>query len=103
MKLNCWEILKCGYGPDGELAKEFGVCPVVSITSLDGVHGGMNAGRSCWMIKGTHCFNETQGSAISKIEICKECEAYRKIKIEESQNFKDFSDLIKRLDADDIL
>ena len=95
--------MKCGYGPGEELAEEFGVCPVASITSLDGTHGGMNAGRCCWMIKGTHCFNETQGSVIGKIEICKECEVYRQIKIQESQNFKDFEDLIKLLDTDDIL
>ncbi len=102
-KINCWDYMECGYGPDGILSKQFGECPVVTARTMDGIHGGDAGGRSCWMIKGTHCFNETQGSIISKMELCKRCEFYLHVKVEEARNFKNIPDLIHLLNPDDMI
>jgi len=48
MKLNCWDFKKCGRTPNGQKASELGVCPASTDIALDGIHGGMQAGRAGW-------------------------------------------------------
>ncbi len=66
-KLNCWEFKKCGREPGGTHANDLGVCPTTQEMRLDGVHGGINAGRSCWVVTGTLCRGEVQGTFAKKI------------------------------------
>lgn len=86
-KQNCWEFKKCGREPGGKRAKELGVCPATTEEALDGVHGGENAGRACWVIAGTLCGNTVQGTFAKKFENCEKCEFYQMVRKEETPNF----------------
>ena len=66
MKANCWEFKKCGRESQGPNAEELGVCQAYLENKLDGVHGGMNAGRSCWVVAGTMCGGNLQGTYAQK-------------------------------------
>ncbi len=83
MKLNCWEIKKCGREYGGSKFKELGVCPAVTDTSSDGLNSGKNAGRVCWAVVGTFCGGKVQGSFAEKKASCMSCEVFRTVKSEE--------------------
>lgn len=87
-KENCWEYLKCGRESGGENAKKLGVCPVTEKKKLDGVHGGKNGGRSCWVIAGTLCKGEVQGTFATKYRSCEKCEFFHRVRSEEGADFK---------------
>lgn len=97
MKKNCWEIKNCGRQFGGEKAEELGVCPAASYTKLDSAHGGKNAGRVCWVVAGTMCGGEVQGSFARKYEDCRKCEFYQRVREEEGSNFLITIDLIEWL------
>jgi signal transduction histidine kinase len=82
-KLNCWEDKRCGCEPGGAAAQERGVCPAATDTTCDGINGGRNAGRFCWVIGGTLCDGEVQGSLEEKTERCQRCSFFRRVKYEE--------------------
>jgi len=86
-KLNCWEFKNCGRQPDGKRIADLGVCPVATEVRLDGIHGGINAGRSCWIITGTLCQGEIQGTFGKKFEDCVKCDFYKTVKREELGKF----------------
>jgi len=50
--INCWEFKQCRHERDTPKERRR-VCPAVVETRLNGVHGGANAGRSCWVVDGT--------------------------------------------------
>lgn len=83
MKLNCWEFKKCGREPHGRLLDNLGPCPVVSYTALNGMHGGINAGRACWVVTGSLCGGKTQGNEQQKRTACWECDFLKAVKKEE--------------------
>ncbi len=87
-KLNCWEFHRCGRQPGGEQAGERGVCPASVAKKLNGVHGGINAGRACWVVGGTFCYGGVQESFAKKYDNCLLCEFYKEVKSEESSSFK---------------
>ncbi len=87
-KANCWEIKKCGRQLGGEHSFELGVCPAATEVMLDGVHGGYNAGRACWVVTGTMCDGEVQGSFQEKIKECSECPVYTLVRNEEGDTFE---------------
>jgi len=74
-----------------------GVCPAATETRLDGAHGGLNGGRTCWIIAGTLCGGSVQGSFASKMGNCMNCEFYKNVKEEEGKNFKMSKELMVRL------
>jgi len=78
MKKNCWEILGCD-------KKE---CAARSERRLNGIHDGLNAGRSCWVVAGTRCRGEISGTFAHKIADCKECKVYQLVMKEEGMMFK---------------
>ncbi len=86
-KQNCWEFKKCGRQPGGHNVEQFGVCPASVEKRLNGVHGGINAGRACWVIAGTFCRGEVQGEFAKKFKSCRNCEFYLKVKEEEGVDF----------------
>ena len=96
-KENCWEFLKCGRQPQGNMAEELGECPAALEERLDGTHGGVNAGRACWVVAGTLCGGTVQGAFAEKYKNCKECDFYRKVDEEEYPNFQLSASLIHRL------
>jgi hypothetical protein len=87
-KNNCWEFMKCGREQGGVSASELGVCPASIEEGLEGVHGGKNAGRSCWVVAGTFCGGEVQGSFARKYRNCGKCNFYIKVRMEEGINFR---------------
>ena len=87
-KRNCWEVKRCGRQPGGEAAHELGVCPAATERKLDGVHGGLNAGRACWVVSGTMCRGSIQGTFAKKFSDCKQCDFYGMVKEDEAPLFK---------------
>jgi hypothetical protein len=88
VKINCWEFKKCGREPRGKNATLLGVCPAATDGRLNGVHEGFNGGRSCWVIAGTLCGGEVQGTFGMKYEDCKQCDFYKMVRIEEGMYFQ---------------
>lgn len=95
MKRNCWEFKKCGREANGSKAHELGVCPASSTSQLHGIHGGLNSGRACWVVTGTYCRGEVQGTFAKKYNSCSECDFYRTVKVEESPRFMLSTTLLK--------
>ncbi|MDA8433400.1 MAG: hypothetical protein M0Z60_10630 [Nitrospiraceae bacterium] len=88
---NCWEFFSC---------KDYSTCPVPGETRLDGVHGGKNAGRACWVVAGTMCGGSRQGSHVDKEHGCLQCKFYALVKEEEfgkSEGFKLSMSLVQML------
>ena len=94
-KLNCWEFNDCGRQPGGKHVSDFGVCPVTKEVRLDGTHGGVNAGRSCWVVASTLCKGEVQREFEFKFFNCVKCDFYNSVKKEEYPNFTLSSFLLK--------
>ena len=97
MKKNCWEFKNCGRQPDGEHVRDLGICPSATETKLDGIHGGINAGRTCWVVAGTFCKGQVQGTFGQKYKSCEICDFYRAVKQEEHPGFKLSVTLLERL------
>lgn len=96
-KLNCWEFKKCGREPGGVKANELGVCPTSTETSLDGVHGGENAGRACWIVAGSMCGGKVQGTFAQKYDNCKDCDFYLMVREDEKTKFELSTVLLRKL------
>ncbi len=58
-KINCWEFKECGREPGGNNISELGVCAVSTHEKLNGIHGGINVGRCCWVLLNA-CFTKTE-------------------------------------------
>lgn len=85
MKKNCWEFKRCGRQSGGLKSAELGVCPASIEEGLDGVHDGTNGGRSCWVIAGTLCGGEVQGTYAKKGHNCRACDFYKLVVEEEGE------------------
>ncbi len=77
--------------------QESGICPVTIENRLIAVHGGMFAGRACWVIAGTFCGGEIQGSFTRKQENCMACDFYELVRKEEAPHFLPAARLLKKL------
>jgi hypothetical protein len=44
------------------------------MTTSNGINGGKNAGRICWLIAHTMCEGETETTFEEMIKICSECD-----------------------------
>jgi hypothetical protein len=101
MKKNCWEVKLCGREPSGNKVSELGVCPAAIETRLDAVHEGTNAGRACWVVAGTLCKGEVQGTFAKKFEACEKCEFYLQVREEEFPQFVFSSVLLNRIQEEE--
>jgi hypothetical protein len=95
-KLNCWDFRKCGREQGGARERELGVCPAAVEVRMDGVHHGKNAGRACWVVVGTLCENDREGSFVKKYASCTACDFYKLVKKEEGGAFLLTTLLLKR-------
>ena len=86
-KKNCWEVKNCGREAGGANEKDLGICPAAVEIRLDGTHSGKNAGRTCWVLAGTLCQGEVQGTFAQKYRSCEVCDFYRQVKQEEGPRF----------------
>ena len=82
-KLNCWEYMKCGREPDGVNSEKLGTCPASIVEMYTGVNSGINAGRFCWKIVGTMCFETIKGTSALEIISCTQCPFFKKVRNEE--------------------
>ncbi len=64
---SCWEIVKCGREPGGENVEKLGVCPAYP-----------RNGHSCWIVAGTYCGGEIQGTFAQKRVSCITCDVYKR-------------------------
>lgn len=78
-KQNCWEFKKCGREPGGARVAELGICPAATEDRLHGTHDGTNAGRACWVVAGTYCGGQIQGTFAKKFGNCATCEFYQNV------------------------
>lgn len=96
-KKNCWQVKKCGREPGGEKAHQMGVCSAATFDKAEGIHGGKNAGRCCWVVAGTFCGGEVQGTFADKIFNCLNCDFYKLIKHEEGKDFLVLKQILKKI------
>jgi len=80
---NCWEFMKCGREAGGEKVDVSGLCPVAAKTSADGLNGGVNAGRICWVVANNGAKAEVKCSGGHCEDSCYTCEFRSKVKAEE--------------------
>jgi rubrerythrin len=93
-KLNCWEFKSCGRQPGGIREHDLGGCPVTREKRLDGVHDGVTAGRACWVVAGTSCKGELQGTFAREFKKCETCDFYMKVHDEECSTFRSLAELL---------
>lgn len=96
-KVNCWEHKGCGREPGGARAHDLGICPATVEGRLNGIHGGKNGGRCCWVLAGTLCKGEVQGTFAQKYKNCEICDFYKLVKDEEFPRFMLSALLLKKL------
>lgn len=96
-KKNCWEIKNCGRAAGGNHEKDLAVCPASTEVKLDGIHGGRNAGRACWVIGGTFCDGTEHGSLAKKHRVCTACDFYKLVEKEEGNGFLLNTLLLKKM------
>ena len=96
-KTNCWEYKKCGREPGGSRSAELGVCPAATEHSTNGVNNGKNGGRACWVLTGTLCGGQVQGTFAVKLGNCIKCEFYKLVMKEEGVDFKNSKDILAKL------
>ncbi len=83
--VNCWQYVSCGREPGGASAGRLGVCPVTTDTRLDGVHGGKNAGRACWVIAGSFSKEAEETAPAGHRKDCASCDFYKAVHNEEGR------------------
>lgn len=82
-KLNCWEFMKCGKEIGTDKNGKQDVCPIASEKSADGLNGGVNGGRICWVIADLCCEKSIQCSDKKRKDPCFSCEFRFKVMMEE--------------------
>jgi len=87
-KIKCWEFFECNEEE----------CPAYKLKE-----------PRCWLMSGTHCRSEIQGKFLEKIELCLECEPFRRNvdveSIEETlkvvnKQFVEFRKMVQERDAE---
>ncbi len=64
----CWEHMQCGRDVNEEIK-----CPAYP-----------HFGQVCWAVAGTHCSGKIQGTFAQKIDDCRNCKFYKKVKKSQS-------------------
>jgi len=98
VKINCWEFMGCEVPKDGTLFnfRKSRTCPALLAKRLNGIHGGKNAGRACWVVSNTMCNGTIQGSCDQKYKTCMICDFYTAVMEEEENRFL-LSETLKKL------
>jgi len=93
LKLNCWEFKKCGRQAEGANQESKGLCPATGEIRLDGIHDGISAGRTCWIVAGTYAKCEGCCTYIKDLKDCTECDFYKAVQSEEGDDFLSLEDI----------
>jgi hypothetical protein len=88
-KLNCWQFMGCGLQMRKRCSHLSDTCPCPASVerSLDGIHGGRNAGRVCWVVLQTQCYGSVQKTYEQKYKTCLLCDFYHSVVDEEDTDF----------------
>jgi hypothetical protein len=84
-KTNCWEFKDCGRKKTGDRFRGQRKCVVPEMSMYDGINGGKNAGRACWLVADTTCNGDVQFTFAQKLKTCATCDFYLKVKEEEEE------------------
>lgn len=95
--MNCWEFKKCGRQPGGSKSSELGVCAAATESRINGIHGGSNGGRACWVLAGTLCGGKAQGTYAQKLANCIACDFYLQVRGELGKDLKSPTHLLALL------
>ena len=76
-KQNCWEYMKCGREPGGEMVAKLGTCRAATDEFFNGMNGGKNGGRICLSIAGTFSKDVFQCSCLEDLASCKDCSFFK--------------------------
>ena len=82
-KYNCWEFMKCGKGQTDNNQGKSDICPIVFETSANGLNGGDNGGRICWIVATNGCKGKVKCFDLHREDSCFQCEFRYKVMIEE--------------------
>ena len=74
-KFNCWDFETCCKKTDGR-GNSNNLCPAKNEVIANGLNGGINGGRICWVIMDSHCKKKAQTT-------CFQCEFHYKVMAEE--------------------
>jgi hypothetical protein len=88
---------QCGRGPNDRGSDRRGACPTPNATRANGVNGGINGGRVCWVIAGTLCEGHPMGTYAAKLPTCMNCEVFQLVLKEEPHGTKVDERLLRRL------
>jgi hypothetical protein len=75
--------MKCGKGPSKNGNSKSNICPVASETSANGLNGGINGGRICWVIAEDGCKDKVKCSDLYRGDLCYQCEFRYNVRNEE--------------------
>ena len=98
-KLNCWEFNQCGRAFEGAGGDVRAACPASVEAMLDGIHGGLCAGRACWTVAGTICKGKPMGIYAEKLESCTKCAFYKEVRKQEGTGFMDVSVMLRHAES----
>ena len=77
----------CGRELGGARTDELGVCMAAKDERLNRVHGGKNAGRTCWVVAGTFSSKGKVECVVAKeYGSCATCDFYYEVKREEGKH-----------------
>ncbi|KPJ99674.1 MAG: hypothetical protein AMK71_09365 [Nitrospira bacterium SG8_35_4] len=82
-KYNCWEFMKCGREIGGTNASQSGVCPIAAELAANGLNGGVNAGRICWVVASNANNGKGKCSDLRREHRCFQCQFRYKVLMEE--------------------
>lgn len=98
-KLNCWEFNGCGRAFKSTNGDVRTTCPASVESILDGIHGGMCAGRACWTVAGTICKGKPMGTYAQKLKSCKKCSFYKEVRAQEGVGFMDIPGMLRHAES----
>jgi hypothetical protein len=96
--MNCWQFKNCGREPEGANVPKLGCCPAAIEESTEGINGGHNAGRCCWVVAGTYCGGKVQGTLAAKLLDCMHCDFFTLVVRSEGRQYqgvKEIQEIIK--------
>jgi hypothetical protein len=75
--------MQCGREPGGKYKNKYETCPVSTKAVANGLNGGENGGRICWIIAESGCKCKVKCSVRNVRHSCFQCEFRYKIMAEE--------------------
>ncbi|MFC1524666.1 two-CW domain-containing protein [Thermodesulfobacteriota bacterium] len=99
--LNCWEYNHCSGRGECKDEKGCNNCPAYLEHRVNGMNGGINGGRICWFIDGTHCDNslriDSGKSYVEKFKVCLKCDFNKYVEKQEGRKLVSIYEVFAKL------